>query len=159
MLAYFCEDIATATTLIDRALERKPSFASGWWRSGWIRVMNGRPELAIRHFEIGRRLNPRDILGFALGIGAGHFFARRFEEAKAALLLALEEAPGWVPPYRFLASCFAHMGRLDEAREMIRRLRAMTNDVLPRATYCVIRRLASFFRVAFAWPWANRDRR
>jgi tetratricopeptide (TPR) repeat protein len=92
VLAYFGEDIAAATTLIDRALELKPSFASGWWRSGWIRLMDGQPESAIQHFEIGRRLNPRDILGFALGIGAGHFFARCFEEAKAALLLALQEA-------------------------------------------------------------------
>src|ERR1700730_11073924 len=80
VLAYFGEDIATATTLIDRALELKPSFAAGWWRSGWIRLMNGQPDLAIEHFEIGMRLNPRDILGFAPGIGAGHFFARRFEE-------------------------------------------------------------------------------
>src|ERR1700730_16397971 len=135
VLAYFGEDIAAATTLIDWALERKPSFASGWWRSGWIRLMNGQPELAIQHFEIGTRLNPRDILGFALGIGAGHFFARRFEEAKAALLLALEEGPGWVPPHRFLASCYAHLGRLDEAAEVVRLLRAMTPVVVPRATY------------------------
>jgi tetratricopeptide (TPR) repeat protein len=135
VLAYFGEDIATASTLIDRALELKPSFAGGWWRSGWIRLMNGQPELAIKHFEIGMRLNPRDILGFALGIGAGHFFAKRFEDAKAALLLALQEGPGCVPPHRFLASCYAHLGRLDEAREIVKRLRAMTPVVVPRATY------------------------
>ena len=97
--------------------------------------MNGQPELAIEHFEIGMRLNPRDILGFAQGIGAGHFFAKRFEEARAALLLALKEGPGWVPPHRFLASCYAHMGRLDEGREIVKRLRAMTPVVVPRATY------------------------
>lgn len=70
--------------MIDRALKLKPSFAIGWWRNGWIRLTNGQPELAIQHFEIGMRLNPRDVLGFALGIGAGNFFARRFEDAKAA---------------------------------------------------------------------------
>jgi tetratricopeptide (TPR) repeat protein len=134
-LAYFGEDIATATTLIDRALRLKPSFASGWWWSGWVRLMNGQPDLAIEHFEIGVGLNPRDIVGFALGIGAGHFFARRFEEAKAALLLAVEEGPGWVPPRRFLASCYVQMGRLDEAREIVKRLRAMTSVVVPRALY------------------------
>jgi tetratricopeptide (TPR) repeat protein len=135
VLAYFGEDVAAATTMIDRALELKPSFANGWRRSGWIRLMNGQPELAIQHFEIGMRLNPRDILGFAPGIGAGHFFARRFEEAKAALLLALEEGPGWVPPHRLLASCYAQMGRLDEAREIVNRLRALTLVVVPRAMY------------------------
>jgi hypothetical protein len=91
--------------------------------------------LAAQHFEIGMRLNPRDILGFALGIGAGHFFARGFEEAKAALLLAVEEGPGWVPPHRFLASCYAHLGRHDEAAEVVSLLRAMTPVVVPRATY------------------------
>ena len=135
VLAYYGEDIAVAMALIDRALELKPSFAIGWWRSGWIRLMKGQPEPAIQHFEIGRRLNPGDILGCTLGIGAGHFFARRFEEAKAALLLALEEGPGWVPPYRFLASCYAQMGRLEEAREIVKRLRAMTPVVVPRALY------------------------
>jgi TolB-like protein len=135
VLAYFGEDIAAATTMIDRALELKPSFASGWSRSGWIRLMTGQPEPAIQHFEIGRRLNPRDILGSALGIGASHFFAMRFEEAKTALLLSLEEAPGWVPPYRLLASCYAHLRRLGEAREIVKRLRAMTSVVVPRATY------------------------
>ena len=135
VLAYFGEDIAVAMALIDRALELKPSFAIGWWRSGWIRLMKGQPEPAIQHFEIGRRLNPGDMLGFAQGIGAGHFFAKRFEEAKAALLLALEQGPGWVPPYRFLASCYAQMGRLEEAREIVKRLRAMTPVVVPRALY------------------------
>ena len=33
--------------------------------------MNGQPELAIQHFQIGMRLNPQDTLGFALGIRAG----------------------------------------------------------------------------------------
>ena len=135
MLPYFGEDIAAALTMIDRALELKPSFASGWRRSGWIRLMHGQPELAIEHFAIGMRLNPRDILGFAQGIGAGHFFARRFEEAKTALLLALEEGPGWVPPYRFLGSCYAHLGRLGEAREIVNRLRAITSVVVPSALY------------------------
>src|SRR6202011_93500 len=77
----------------------------------------------------------RDILGSALGIGAGHFFAKRFDQARATLLLALEEGPGWVPPHRFLASCCAHMGRLDEAREIVGRLRTMTPVVVPRAMY------------------------
>ena len=135
VLAYFGEDIDAAARLIDSALELKPSFASGWWRSGWIRLMNGQPEIAIQHFEIGRRLNPRDLLGSVLGIGAGHFFAGRFEEAKAALLLAVEEGPGWVPPHRFLASCYAYLGRLDQAREIVDRLRSLTTVVVPRATY------------------------
>jgi Tetratricopeptide repeat len=37
-------------------------------------------------------------------------------------------------PYRYLAACYAHMGRLDEARETIARLRAITPVVMPAAS-------------------------
>jgi adenylate cyclase len=35
--------------------------------------------------------------------------------------------------YRVLASCYAHMGRLEDAREIVERLRAFTPVVVPRA--------------------------
>ena len=35
--------------------------------------------------------------------------------------------------YRVLAACNAHMGRLDEAREIVRRLRAITPVVVDSA--------------------------
>jgi pentatricopeptide repeat protein len=80
------------------------------------------------------RLNPREQRANPLmGIGVAHFFARRLEEARAALLRSLQEKPNWVPTYRFLASCYAHMGRLDEAREVVRLLRTMTNALVPSA--------------------------
>jgi Flp pilus assembly protein TadD len=69
-----------------------------------------------------------------MGIGVAHFFARRLEEAKAVLLQSLQEKPNWAPTYRFLASCYAHMGRLDQAREAVGRLPALTNELVPSAT-------------------------
>ena len=136
VLAYFGEDITAAMALIDRSLELNPSFASGWARSGWLRLWAGQPDVAIEHLGTSMRLNPRDRMAdLLLGIGVGHFFARRFDQAEAALLLSLEEIPEWVPTYRFLASCRAHMGQLDEAREIINRLRAMTPVVVPSAMH------------------------
>jgi tetratricopeptide (TPR) repeat protein len=136
VLAYFGEDIVAAMALIDRCLELNPSFAQGWDRSGWLRLWAGLPDLAIEHFGTSMRLNPRDRRAEPLlGIGVGHFFARRFEQAEAALLLSLEEIPTWVPTYRFLASCRANMGHLEEAHEIVRRLRAMTSVVVPNATH------------------------
>jgi adenylate cyclase len=64
----------------------------------------------------------------------GSFFRPPFEDAAASMLLSLQEAPGWVPTYRFLASCYAHMGRLDQAGEAVARLRFLTNELVPRAT-------------------------
>ena len=82
------------------------------------------------------RLNPLyRRAGSYLGIGVGHFFARRFEDAAATLLLSLQEIPSWVPTYRFLASCYAHMGRLEEAHDVVRQLRAITTEVVPSAAH------------------------
>ena len=47
------------------------------------------------------------------------------------LLVALQEIPTVAQPYRCLAACYALMGRLDEAREIIQRLRAVTPEVVP----------------------------
>jgi adenylate cyclase len=136
VLAYFGEDIVAAIALVDRSLKLNPSFAVGWWRSGWLRLWAGQPDLAIEHFETGLRLSPRVRMHDPfLGIGAGHFFARRYHEARAILLRSMQENPNWVPSYRFLASCYAQMGRLGEAREIIERLQTLTDVIVPHATH------------------------
>jgi tetratricopeptide (TPR) repeat protein len=131
-LAYCDEDIGAMTSLVDRALALNPSFARGWYISGGLRCWAGQPELAIQHVEESLRLSPRARLGGALNvIGAAHFFRRRFNEAVPQLLLAIQEDPNFPSPYRVLAACYAHMGRLDEAREIVKRLRAITPVVVP----------------------------
>jgi TolB-like protein/class 3 adenylate cyclase len=135
VLGYFGEDITAAIGLIDRALALNPSFAHGWRWSGWIRLYAGHADLAVEHFQTSLRLSPRDrTAGRLTGIGIAHFFSRRFDEAAATLLVSLEELPAHATPYRFLASCYAHMGRLDDAREIVRRLRVVTPVVVPSAT-------------------------
>jgi hypothetical protein len=68
-------------------------------------------------------------------IGMGHFFVQRFDEAAAMLLRSLQEHGGWAPGYRYLAACYAHMGRLDEARKTIKRLQAVTPIAVPNAMH------------------------
>jgi tetratricopeptide (TPR) repeat protein len=136
VFGYFGEDLAAAISLIDRALELNPSFALGWQWSGWLRLWAGKLDIAIGHFETSMRLNPlQGRADYYLGIGMGHFFAGRFEDAAASLLLSLQEGPAWVPTHRFLASCYAHLGRFDEAREIVARLHTLTTEVVPSATH------------------------
>jgi pentatricopeptide repeat protein len=134
-LGYWGEDIDVSLRLIDRCLTLNPNHARGWHWSALLRVFAGRPDIAIEHFENYLRLSPRDRLASYLnGIGEAHFFCRRFDEAAAHLLGSLERAPGFPITYRVLASCYAHMGRLDDAREIVRRLRAVTPIVMEPAT-------------------------
>jgi len=131
-LAYFGEDIGAMIALVDRALALNPNFARGWHISGIVRLWAGQPDLAIEHFEAALRLSPRVHIGSSLAfIGIAHFFSRRFDEAVPKLLLAIQEDPIFAQPYRFLAACYAHLGRLDDAREIVARLRAITSVVIP----------------------------
>jgi adenylate cyclase len=133
-LAYFGEDIGAMIALVDRALTLNPNFARGWHISGALRLWAGRPDIAIEHLETALRLSPRARVGPSLlTIGHAHFASRRFNEAVPKLLLAIQESPSFSQPYRYLAACYAHMGRLDEAREVVERLRAITSIVIPDA--------------------------
>ena len=59
---------------------------------------------------------------------------RRFDgEAVGGRRLA--RTPSHPVSYRYLIACYAHMGRLDEAREIVARLRAITPVVIPDANF------------------------
>jgi Flp pilus assembly protein TadD len=58
-------------------------------------------------------------------LGAAYFVGRRFDEAVPALRLVIQADPSLPLGYRFLAACLAQMGQLDEAREIVTRLRAL----------------------------------
>jgi TolB-like protein len=127
------EDIDLAISSIDRALALNPSFARGWVWSARLRNYAGQPDLAIAHFNNSLRLSPRDRMGtFSLPLGGAYFLKHQFADAAAILLAALEQAPGLPIAYQLLASCYAHMGRLGEAREVVMRLKTITSIVVPR---------------------------
>jgi len=126
------EDIDVAIGSIDRSLALNPSFARGWVWSARLRNFAGQPDLAIEHFQTSLRLSPRDRMGtFSLPLGTAYFLKRKFAEAAAILLAALEQAPSLPVGYQLLASSYAHLGRLDEARALVERLRAITPVVVP----------------------------
>ena len=126
------EDVGSVMGLVDRALALNPSYARGWYVSGLLRVFAGQPDLAIEHLEISLRLSPRERAGPLLStMGVAYFFKRQFDEAASKLLLAIQDNPGFAVPYRALAACYAHMGRLDEARAIVARLRDITPLVVP----------------------------
>ena len=62
--------------------------------------------------------------------------SRRFEEALANSCSDIQDVePNNPGPYRYLAACYAHLGRLDDARQVIERLRAITPLVIEDLAY------------------------
>jgi tetratricopeptide (TPR) repeat protein len=109
-----------------------PSFSRGWYIAGMLRTHAGDQEAAIERLETAQRLSPRGRVGFVgFNIGLAYFLMRRFEEALPRLQLAIQNEPEFTSAYRWLASCYAHMGRLDDARAVLARLR----EINPRAIY------------------------
>jgi adenylate cyclase len=133
-LANFGEDIETMIELIDRALAITPSFARGWFLGGVLRLWAGQHDRAIEHAETALRLSPRDSTGTPMSlIGEARFFKREFDEAASKLLLCVQASPGYPHPYRILAACYAHNGRLADAQKTVARLRALTPQIVPNA--------------------------
>jgi tetratricopeptide (TPR) repeat protein len=97
-----------------------------------LRLWAGEADAAIERAEVARRLSPRARIGNVYSmIGASHFVSGRFDQAAKELQLAIQDAPDTPYAYRLLAACYAHMGHLAEAREVISRLRAITHLVVP----------------------------
>jgi adenylate cyclase len=131
-LSYLGEDIGAMMALVDRALSLNPSFARGWHISGILRSYAGQPDIAIEHLETSQRVNPRARAGGrSFFIGVAHFFTQQFDKALPRFLLAIQEDPSQAVRYRFLAACYAHMGRLEEARATVAQLKAITPQLMP----------------------------
>ena len=92
----------------------------------------GQSDLAIEHLEMALRLSPRASVGSTtLNIASAYFYSGRFDQALPRLLLAIQEDPGRPIAYRTLAACYAHLGRNEDARDALTRLRAITPVVMP----------------------------
>ena len=122
------ENIGAMIAQVDRALALNPSFARGWHLSGTLRVCAGELlDQGIEHLETALRLSPHSRVGAPslAVIGGAHLLARRFDQAETKLLLAIQQDPYFTYSYAYLAACYAHMGRLAEAREALSRLQAI----------------------------------
>jgi len=127
------EDIGRSLAMLDHALALNPSNAFGWFWSGFLRLFAGSTETAIEHFEKSLRLDPRTPLRhfYDTGLGACYFLQRRFDEAAPLLAGSLRQVPTYVTTAYFLASCYAHMERLDDARGILDHLRSIGSPLMP----------------------------
>jgi adenylate cyclase len=126
------DDIERGITLADRALALNPGFERGWRVSAWLRLNAGQPGIAVEHLQTAIRLSPRfrnatDVSLF----GLAQFFEHRFDEAIATFLTALDLLPKNPGVHRHLAASYAQAGRLDEARQILERLRLISPIIVP----------------------------
>jgi adenylate cyclase len=107
--------------LANRALELHPNSVHVRSFCGWVFHYFGDSPRAIEQFEEARRLSPVDPKSYfpMLGLAAAHFFAGHFDEAVNLTGRILVEVPTHNVARRYRAAALAHLGRIDEARDVI----------------------------------------
>jgi adenylate cyclase len=118
-------DLDVASALVEKALALDPNSAIAWNRSGWVNHYFMRPEVAIEQFQRAMRLSPFDPMNFncLFGIGGAHWVAGRYEEALFWIRKGALQHPPMVAIARIVPACLVRLGRISEAREMVRKLR------------------------------------
>ncbi|PTX04030.1 hypothetical protein DDE23_05440 [Pararhodobacter aggregans] len=118
-------EIRLADSYIDRALAIDPNNAWGWLRRGWSRNYAGRTEEARRCFDRAEALSPLDPFLFNIAFGRASSYLRedRFDLALVQLERGVALSPGSEWAHRTLAVVLYHLGRLDEARAAVARLK------------------------------------
>ena len=117
--AYMIGDFESETEMADRAVALNPNLFDAWYCRGYVNLIAGLPEEAIRSFERAMRMSPVDPLLYrsSTGMGMALIQLRRFDEAIVAGKKALRQNTSFAGAYRCLASAFAHLGRDAEAHE------------------------------------------
>jgi adenylate cyclase len=142
-----------ATAAAELAVRLDPSFADAYFALGVCLVAKGDPDEGIAHIERAMRLSPQaPVMSFYLhGIAVGHFGAERYEEALRWERRCLQRDPDLWIAHGTLASSYAHLGRIDEARtalqEMLRRS--------PEFSLGAVRMIFSYANPVFTESWID----
>ncbi len=117
--------------LADRAIAANPHNVVVQVLGGISNVLGGDLDKAEACYRRAYNLSPGapEASESLAGIGFARFFMRDFESAVGWLERSLATLVDWPPAYWMLTACYAHLGRLDEARATLDKLRAFAPQV------------------------------
>ena len=122
-IAFAGRDYARGLRLLERAVEKCPSFAWAWTSASLLHGYRGNSETAIEYALTALRLSPNNPMAFRtyLALCFGHTSAGDFEASLDCAVRGLELNPRATILMRFQMIALAHLGRLDEAKAVARR--------------------------------------
>jgi adenylate cyclase len=107
-----------ATAEFERAFAINPNFLD--IRYGYALLLSGEPAKAIEVAEANLRLDPRPIPFYSSGLmGIANYMLKRYADAVRLLRNYMREPNILMPPRLALASAYAQLGQLEEARAEI----------------------------------------
>jgi TolB-like protein/Flp pilus assembly protein TadD len=137
-----------AVASLERAVELDPSLAIAHAWLGDALCSVGRADEAIPNVKKAMRMSPHDPMtwSFLFIIGEAHACAGRYEEAIHWFEESLQLRPQWPPTLIWTTSIYGHLGRLNEARDVLERLVRVWPAVSITAIRAIVR---GFDPVAF----------
>ncbi|MCA1407224.1 winged helix-turn-helix domain-containing protein [Ensifer sp. IC3342] len=125
--AHLTGDLDGGIALLDRAKFLNPNLAPAWFLGGTLRALRGETDAAIEHLAHAVRLSPLDpeMFRMQVGMALAHFFAGRFDSASVWAEKALGNLPSLLPAAVVVAASHALIGRPEEARQAMHRLRTL----------------------------------
>ncbi|MEY8839180.1 adenylate/guanylate cyclase domain-containing protein [Cribrihabitans sp. XS_ASV171] len=129
-LAFFGTDIDRGMHLVREACRGCPSFAWAWTSAAMLEMLQGDSSRVLDLTATAKRLNPRDPMWFRalVAICSVHRDRGEYELALEAAQEGLRLNPHVVMIYVHAICCLVALDRLEEAREMGRRLLAHSPD-------------------------------
>jgi len=125
--AWSLHDLDSAEQRLAQAVAANPNEPLAWLHSAITHAWRGRGVEAVRCADQALSLSPLDpmIYYFNSLAGMANLVAENYERAIELSTRSLRENRLHTPTLRTLAAAFVLCGRLDEAREMMRTLRAL----------------------------------
>lgn len=106
-------DLALAE--LDHAAQSNPNYTGHYAERGWVLLLAGHWEDAIRALEEAVRYDPNPTPNTFSNLALAYFFQGRYEEAIALLQPAIDRYPGHVPLHIALAALYGKIGRAEDA--------------------------------------------
>jgi adenylate cyclase len=109
-------DLDGALAEFRRVIALDPNFAQGHTATGMALMYSGRPSEALEPIATAMRLDPRYPPMVLHVLAQANFSLEKYDTAAALLRERIARFPGTDSSRMLLASCYGHLGRLDEAR-------------------------------------------
>jgi adenylate cyclase len=110
-----------------RATELNPNFAAAYGYWGYALAFDGRSDEAIERMSLAMRMSPHDRQNsiYMGGMAVAHYLASQHDQAIDWARKAVRQGPSMTAPHRILCASLAQAGRLDEAQDILARIREM----------------------------------
>ena len=122
LTAFFRSDFERLIELTDRALAINPNHALALNARGLVHTYSGDPAQAMPYIERAMRLDPAFRQQYLHYLATAHYVAGDYESAAAMFEERTRLYPKTDLSRGFLAATLAHLDRLEEAREVWRKL-------------------------------------